>query len=144
MFEGCSILVPSLYTQTCRYCQCWDQIISHACLSWGFLPVRIAFPTMAPVMLGPSTNIPSRSLLGAFRDYLGHGSLLSERHLKLKAIFLVKGLVRKQLSILSGFGCRLVPSPRTLPHVLHLQSMYNALGTSTWRKQRCHCVHSDG
>ena len=120
MFEGCSIVVPSLHAQTdMQSLPVLGKILSHGYLSCGFLPVRIAFSTMAAVLLGPTTNIPSKSLLEAFRDYLGpvDRSIIKEAS-RVKGNTFSQGLVTKLLGILSRFGCRLVPSPCTLPDVL--------------------------
>lgn len=53
------------------------KIISHGYLSSGYPPVRIAFPTLAALLLGPATESPSRLLLQAFRDYLTANKLIS-------------------------------------------------------------------
>ena len=45
------------------------RIISHGFLISGFLPVRIALPTLITMLKGPATIIPDLIILNTFTDY---------------------------------------------------------------------------
>ena len=64
-FEGATILIPLLHPQTDTV---FGRILSHGYLVTGFLPIRIALPTLICMLLGPV--IPSDIMEGAFLDYL--------------------------------------------------------------------------
>ena len=44
--------------------------MSHGFLATGFLPIRIAFPVMAAIVLGPTVSIPASMIIDSFADYL--------------------------------------------------------------------------
>ena len=47
----------------------WE-VLSHGYLSCGFMPVRIAFPTLAACLLGPTTAVPLHIIVQSFKDYV--------------------------------------------------------------------------
>ena len=47
-----------------------DRILSHGFLAWGYLPVRIAFPTLAAILLSADVVITADILLDTFREGL--------------------------------------------------------------------------
>ena len=70
-FEGCTLLIPALHAHVdMQSLPILGKIISHGYISCGHLPVRIAFPVIASLLLGPSIEVSSRFLLQSFRDYL--------------------------------------------------------------------------
>ena len=94
-------------------------IASHGYLSCGYPPVRIAFPTLATVLLGPATDISPRLLLQAFHDYLTPLDRSTIREAtKVQGVSFGNALSTKLVSILSRFGCRQVPLPHTLSNLL--------------------------
>ena len=46
------------------------QVFSHGFLVSGYLPVRVAFPSMARILLGPMVEIPSQILVETFTESL--------------------------------------------------------------------------
>ena len=120
LFEGCSLLVPAVHAHIdMQTLPVLGKIISHGYLSCGYLPVRIAFPTLATVLLGPATEVPPRLLLQAFRDYLTPLDRATIREAtKVQGVLFGNAVATKLVSILSRFGCRQVPSPHTLSNLL--------------------------
>ena len=45
-------------------------ILSHGFMACGFLPIRIAFPTLAAVFFGPKVEVPDSIILDSFINYL--------------------------------------------------------------------------
>ena len=95
------------------------KIVSHGYLLSGYFPVRIALPTLASVLLGPATVVPSQCLLQSFRDYLGQLDRSTIREAsKVKGNSFGTELSTKLLSVLSRSGCRKFPTPHTLADIL--------------------------
>lgn len=46
------------------------KVLSHGYLQCGFLPLRIAFPTLTAMLLGTSIHIPNSFLVSSFVDSL--------------------------------------------------------------------------
>ena len=118
MFEGSSILIPAVHAHIeMSSLPVLGKIISHGYLSSGHLPVRIAFPTLAAILLGPTTEVPSRLLIQAFHDYLSP----LDRSCIREAVKVQKfgsSLSEKLVSILSRFECRQMPSPSNLSQLV--------------------------
>jgi hypothetical protein len=71
MFDGCQLLTPVIHPQVdMRVLPIIGRILSHGYLTSGFLPVRIALPTLACILLGPTVGISDGVLLDTFLDWL--------------------------------------------------------------------------
>ena len=71
LFDGCTLLTPVMHPQNdTQAFSSLSRILLHGYLVSGFLPVRIAFPTSASLLLGPHTVISDSILLDAFPDSL--------------------------------------------------------------------------
>ena len=56
LFDGCALLIPVIHPQVdMALSPVMGQIISHGYLACSFLPVCVAFPTLACMLLGPTT-----------------------------------------------------------------------------------------
>lgn len=120
VFEGCTLLVPALHAHIdMQSLPILGKIISHGYISCGHLPVRIAFPVIATLLLGPSIEVSSRLLLQSFRDYLSpvERSAIKEA-VKVQESSFGISLTTRLIAILSRFGCRQVPQPHSLSTIL--------------------------
>ncbi len=64
LFEGITSLVPMLHPQSDL--TLIGHILSHGYLVTGILPIRIALPTLAAMLLGRSVSLPPNALLDSF------------------------------------------------------------------------------
>ena len=70
-FEGACLLTPNLHATTDMSVLCLlGRIISHGFLVSGYMPIRVAFPCMAGVLLGPMMDFSSSILIEAFSESL--------------------------------------------------------------------------
>ena len=70
-FDGSSLLTPVLYPHVDM--SVLPQVgaaLSHGYLVCGFLPIRITFPALACILLGPTAEVPSAIQVEAFADSL--------------------------------------------------------------------------
>ena len=121
-FEGTSLVTPAIHPgMDLSSLPVLGSIISHAYLVSGTLPIRIAFPCLAAMLLS-ECQLPDEVLINTFIDSLSvHDAMV------LKQAF---GEVRNQLPsfsadvmsglhhVLSFYGCREVPRPQTLKHIV--------------------------
>lgn len=70
VFDGGSLLTPLVSSDTDMNVLPTGTIISHGYLACGFIPVRIAFPSLAAVLLGPMVTIPHHILVDTFVNSL--------------------------------------------------------------------------
>lgn len=87
-------------------------IMSHGYLVCGFLPVKLAFPVIAAVLLGPTVSISSSILVRSFADYLSiHDGAILKEALQQPSEFSER-LKANLIVVLSKFNCRKVPANR--------------------------------
>ena len=91
------------------------KIISHGYLVCGFLPVRIALPSLISMLLGPSVTIPSSLIIDFFSDYVSDVERLKLQEALATSSPFSPSLSEDLLGILSRFGCRQVPTHVNLP-----------------------------
>ena len=123
-FDGGSTLIPATHPQMDQSVfPTLGTILSHGYVTCGFIPIRVAFPTLARCLLGSSALIPEAILLDSFADYLSpYDAKVVREAIKL----VVQGgqqvfspPVRQRLiTILSGFDCTNVPTPANLKQIL--------------------------
>ena len=65
-FEGATILIPLLHHKTDTV---FGRILSHGYLVTGFLPIRIALPTLVCMLLVPGMLIPSDIVEGGIPEW---------------------------------------------------------------------------
>ncbi len=71
LFDGCQLMTPVIHPQVdMKVLPIIGRILSHGYIASGFLPVRIAFPTLACLLLGPTVSISDGILLDTFPDCL--------------------------------------------------------------------------
>jgi len=127
LFEGSSILTPMIHPQIdLTVFPIVGRILSHGYLASGFLPVRIALPTMLAILLGPSVEISNDVLTDALLDFI----TINERKLIKEALALKNAtsfppeMMQDLLGILTNFGCRSPPGPATLLSVIEQVAKY--------------------
>ena len=111
MFDGAALIVPALHhTIDSAAFPILGKIMPHGYLACGFLPLQIAFPVIASILLGPLVVLPDAIILESFMDYLVdyEGQTLRRA---LQDVALVPSLSEKLVSILSRYGCLEVPKP---------------------------------
>lgn len=109
-FDGSSLLTPALHaTIDMTRLPLLGNILSHGFLVCGYLPVRVAFPSLAAILLGPMTQIPLPILVETFAESLCcyEGAIIKEA---LQSEMFSSDLKAKVIGILSRFGCRDCPS----------------------------------
>ena len=115
-FDGCNTLVPQAHPHVdLAMFPVLATILSHGFLVTGMLPVRIAFPCLAAVVLGPMVTIPDSTFIASLADYVSpyEGSIL-KRAFSVTVGSFPHDLCEDLLSLLSRLGCREIPSPKNL------------------------------
>ena len=112
--DGDSLLVPlihpgsdtSMFTKLAR-------ILSHGYMQCGFLPLKIAFPVLAAMLLGVEIAIPNKFLISTIIDSLNsyEQDLLKQG---LSSTEFSCDLQGKLVAIVSRFGARELPTPNNL------------------------------
>ena len=125
IFDGCSLLTPVIHPQVnTQVLLLIGRILSHGYLASSFLPVRITFPTLACIFLGPNAVISDDILLDTFPDCLSeYESGVVQECLGYKTNFDPK-LHDKLVGVLSRFGCREIPSHLSLKDILIKVAQY--------------------
>ena len=109
-FEGACLLTPNLHATTdMSVLPLLGQIISHGFLVSGYMPIRVAFPCMAGILLGPMTHFSSSLLIEAFSESLCsyEAGIIKEA---LETSTFSTDLQTKIVTILSRYGSRVCPS----------------------------------
>ena len=125
LFEGAKTLIPMVQPGIdIAIFSTLGRIISHGYLACGFLPARIALPSLISMLLGPSVTIPSSILIESFSEYVSE----VERH-KLKtaltsSLAFGSSMVEDLVAILSRFGCRQIPNHLNLPKLIEDVARY--------------------
>lgn len=125
LFEGSKTLIPMVQPGIdIAIFSTLGRIISHGYLACGFLPARIALPSLISMLLGPSVTIPSSILIESFSEYVSE----VERH-KLKtaltsSLAFGSSMVEDLVAILSRFGCRQIPNHLNLPKLIEDVARY--------------------
>lgn len=119
-FDGNTLLTPALHSGVdFESLETLGTIISHMYLAVGFIPVRVAFPSLACILLGPNITIPKELMIEAFID----GLCAHERDQLQSAVKVSNSgggfsdEEKQQLTMILGrCGGRTIPSPETLKH----------------------------
>lgn len=121
LFEGSLFFVPAVHPSTdfAKF-EVLGKILSHGYLCTGFLPIRIALPTLIAMVLGPSVPITSQLFNQAFYEYLNE----VDRSILNRAVQITQSdsgvkafpssLMNELITVFSNLGFREVPSPSCL------------------------------
>ena len=132
LFDGGSLLTPIVHPHTqLSQLATLGTVISYAYIVSGFLPIRVALPCLAAVMLGPMTNIPDVILLEAFVDSMSvHDAGVLKNALSITSTdtnLFPSTIQSGRLTVLSQFGCRQIPRPDNLKHIILEVSRFSFL-----------------
>ena len=114
LFDGSTLLTPAVHAQTnTQDFVLLGNILSQGYLLEGFLPIRIAFPSLASMILGHDVQIPDEMLIDAFIASL---SIVECELIKscLTEIKFSSHITNRLIDLLSRYGSREVPTPATL------------------------------
>ena len=120
LFDGGSLLSPAMHP-TCdvESFPTIGRILSHGYLVTGFLPVRIAFPTLASILMGSSVTVPDRILSRTFESSIScHEASIVRDALSVKEDRFSSSLSSRLISLFGRYGCREVPTPERLSQIM--------------------------
>ena len=117
-FDGERLLIPAVNPNTeLSTLTLLGSVLSHGHMVCGYLPIRIAFPVIAAILLGPETNISDTILLNSLIDYVSSYEASILRESVSKADFSAP-FQSKVLSILSRLGCTEIPKPSNIRELI--------------------------
>ncbi len=118
LFEGATILTPLIHPQTdTAVFPILGRILSHGFLVTGFLPIRIALPTLIGILLGPAVPVPPDVIRETFLVYLSSVERSVFREALRCGVF-TQEMQSVLLNTVSRFGCRQMPTPANLTQLL--------------------------
>lgn len=95
------------------------RILSHGYLLCGFLPLRLAFPTLVMMLLGPNERVLQSLLISTFVDSLNsHERTIVQSGLKFDGGVFPQDILNKLIAIISRFDGLKVPTPQTFKKIL--------------------------
>lgn len=116
LFDGSTLMTPVVHAQSnMSTFATLGRILSHGYMVEGFLPVRIAFPTLAAMLLGQGVTVSDEVLIHSFADSL-HSveASLIKGSLAVASKSFTTGVQSKLISLFSRFGSRQLPTPHNL------------------------------
>ncbi len=127
-FDGNVLLTPALHSGVdLESLRVIGSIISHGYLAVGFIPVRIAFPSLACIFFGPNVYIPEEFLVESFIDSLSaheRDSLHSAVKSASTDSCFKDEQKHKLIDIFSRYGSRGIPSPGCLKDTILQAAKY--------------------
>ena len=119
-FDGASLLTPAVHAHVdSASLPQLGKVLSHGYLSCGFMPVQIAFPTLAASLLGPTIAIPLHIMVQSFKDYLSSVDRSTvQEALAFKGDSYPSELAVQLVNVMSRYGCREIPTPKNFTHLL--------------------------
>lgn len=118
IFDGCTLLTPVIHPQSdMQVFPVIGRILSYGYLACSFVPLRIAFPTLLCLLLGPTTAVADSVLLETFPDCLSNYecAIIKEA---VNSVSFSQSLKTKVVGVLSRFGCREVPTHNNIKDVI--------------------------
>ncbi len=102
-------------------------VISHGFLVSGFLPIRVAFPVLASVLLGPTTSIPDFINIESLLDYVAAHDCSVLRGALSQRTF-TSQLTSQLIALLSRFDCRQIPTNDNIEKLVSTVARHHFLG----------------
>ena len=131
LFDGGSLLTPLVSSDTdMSVLPTVGTIVSHGYLACGFIPVRIAFPSLAAILLGPMATIPHHILVDTFVNSLSAfeaGKLKTAMQYAKQGNSFPADLEESLVAVFSRYGARRIPSSDTLEGMVIQASKYEFL-----------------
>ena len=128
-FDGCSSLTPVVIAcLDSATLQVMGRILSFGYIACGFLPVRIAFPALAAMLLQPLPDIPPDMLVEAFRESLTPVDTSTVREaLACRDKTFQQRLLNRLISLFSSFDCLELPKPSNILSLCEKSARYQCL-----------------
>lgn len=129
-FDGLTLVTPAVHPHMdLSVLPTVGKILSHGYLVSGFLPVRIAFPTLACILLGPNCEVPPQILIDAFADSLCTFEVrIIKDALQQASLAGVSSFSDEMktalINLLSRYGCREIPTSQSLKRQLFEVAKY--------------------
>ena len=104
-------------------------ILSHGYFSCGYIPVKVALPTLLTMLLGPRAEIDPETCLEAFCGFISDTEQFTfKKALKsTTSCHFSPEMQTSLLEVLSRFGCRTLPAPKDLWSTIESISRYEFL-----------------
>ena len=127
LFDGGALLSPVAHSDIeMKIYPLLGVILSHGYLVSGFLPIRIAFPSLVTMLRG-QVKIPEHILTESFIDSLNvHEAQLIKQAICSKSAFPEK-LKGSLVALFARYGCRKIPSPQSVKEMIIHSSRYEFL-----------------
>ena len=115
-FDGSSLLSPVVHANVnMESLPKLGKVLSHGFLACGFLPVRVAFPVLASILMGPTIEIQPKILIQTFAESLClYEASVVKQALAEDGETFSDELQENMITILSRYGSGLSPSPANL------------------------------
>ena len=127
-FDGERLLVPAVNPgMDMSIVTTLGTVISHGFLVSGFLPVRVAFPVLASVLLGPTTSIPDFINIESLLDYVAAHDCSVLRTALSQRTF-PPHVTSQLIALLSRFECRQVPTKDNIENLVSSVARHHFLG----------------
>lgn len=117
-FDGGNVLVPASHPSVdMGRLVILGTILSHGYMSSGFLPIRLAFPVMCSILLSPLCHVPDQMIMDSFIEFIStyEGAILRNALGQEKYD---SDLTDRLIDIFSRFGCRDLPTPQNIVHLI--------------------------
>ncbi len=127
-FDGCTLLRPVLHPHMdMATLPTLGTAISHGYLHTGFLPTRIAFPSLVSILKGPQIQVPTQFLRTSLVDYVSSvDKALLQDALSCQKSF-TPDIQSRLMTFFSRFECRQLPTASNLPVLLDQVARYEFL-----------------
>lgn len=113
-FEGSNLLSPCLHANSdMASLPLLGRVLSHGYLVCGFLPVRVAFPCLAAIILSPGVDLSQKILVQSFAESLCSSEAATIKQALASTTF-SKELKDKLICIFSHYGSMVSPTPSGL------------------------------
>ena len=131
-FDGERLVVPSVRpgVDMAKF-KILGTILAHGFMVCGFLPVRVAFPVIASVLLGTDVKIPDIVLMESFVDFLAsyESSILRDGIVQAQTDHTLTPTTKSSLiDLLSRFGCTEMPTSKNLLQLITGVAKHYILG----------------
>ena len=115
-FDGSSLLSPMVHANiNMESLPKLGKVLSHGFLVCGFLPVRVAFPVLASILMGPTIEIQPKILVQTFAESLcSYEASVVKQALAEGGDAFSDELQANMITILNRYGSRMYPSPANL------------------------------
>ena len=116
LFDGSSLLIPITHKKSAMSVfSTLGCVLSHGYLVCGYIPSRIAFPSLACILLGMQVEVPDKILMNAFADSISPIEAgFIKGCLTITSSVFSSSCQDRLVSILSRFGTRELSSPDKL------------------------------